>query len=413
MTQLAPWRRVGLFGLFGVGNLGNDGSLEALLAYLAAAHPEAEITSMCAGPDRVAARYGLATTPLNWYSGEYRTVSGPRAVLAKAFGKAVDLVRVTAWVRRHDIVIVPGMGVLEASVPLRPWSFPFSLLLLSVAGRITRTPVALVSVGAEVIHNRAVRWVLVSAARLARYRSFRDTASREAMRTMGVDVSADRVGPDLVFGLPVPPPADHPVPEGVEPEAVVGVGVMDYYGSNDERRQADVLGRRYREAIAAFVCWLVDNGRAVRLFTGDDVDDVVVGYIQEHVRTERPGLDPRRVEAVRVETITELMAEIRTVGTFVGTRFHNVLCALLVSVPTLSLGYSHKHEALMADMGLGDYSQAARSVDLDLMVKQFEALEEHRDALVEILQMRNREQRLALQEMFAHLPVAGTAPVGG
>ena len=56
--------RIGLFGLLGVGNIGNDASLESMLSYLAAAHPDAAIDALCAGPKVVAARYGIPATPL-------------------------------------------------------------------------------------------------------------------------------------------------------------------------------------------------------------------------------------------------------------------------------------------------------------------------------------------------------------
>ena len=121
---------VGMFGLLGSGNLGNDGSLEAVLGYLRAEHPEAVVDALCGGPEVVAARYGIPATRLHWYRGEYRTASRAGAIAAKGLGKFVDAFRTAAWVRRHDVVIVPGMGVLEATLPLRPWGFPYSLFLL-------------------------------------------------------------------------------------------------------------------------------------------------------------------------------------------------------------------------------------------------------------------------------------------
>ena len=141
--------RVGVFGLLGSGNLGNDGSLEAVLGYLRTEHPEAVVDALCGGPEAVAARYGIPATRLHWYRGEYRTASRAGAIAAKGLGKLVDVFRTAAWVRRHDVVIVPGMGVLEATLPLRPWGFPYALFLLCASGRLLRTRVALVSVGAD------------------------------------------------------------------------------------------------------------------------------------------------------------------------------------------------------------------------------------------------------------------------
>ena len=67
--------------------------------------------------------------------------------------------RTASWVRRHDVVIVPGAGVLEASLPLWPWGMPYAMFLLSASGRLFGTKVALVSVGAGIINQRATRWL--------------------------------------------------------------------------------------------------------------------------------------------------------------------------------------------------------------------------------------------------------------
>ncbi len=64
--------KVGLFGLLGAGNMGNDGSLEVVLAYLRDHHPDAEVSALCSGPEVVAERYGIPSTPLYWYYTRHR-----------------------------------------------------------------------------------------------------------------------------------------------------------------------------------------------------------------------------------------------------------------------------------------------------------------------------------------------------
>ena len=124
--------------------------------------------------------------------------SGVTLVALKALGKGVDAVRPATMKRKHDVVIVPGMGVLDASLPLRAWGFPYTLFLASASGRLLRTKVAMVSVGGDIVHQRSTRWLLKTAARLAFFRSFRDAYSRDAMRRSGLDVTLDPVYPDLV-----------------------------------------------------------------------------------------------------------------------------------------------------------------------------------------------------------------------
>ena len=314
--------RAGLFGLLGQGNLGNDGSLEAVLGYLRAAHPQLKLDALCSGPALVAVRYQLPASRLRWYDPARprrrgRAARGRRA-LGMAVGLTVDMVRIPAWVRRHDGVIVPGMGVLESTVPMRPWNTPYAMFLLCASGRLFGTKVALVSVGTNVIGQRLTRRLVTSAARLASYRSFRDTVSRDAMRRMGVDTSADVVYPDVVFSLPATREEPH-LP------GTVGIGVMDYSGANEDRGHGDELRSAYVDGLIRFAAWLIENDRPVRLFTSDSADEPVIARIADGVRALHPGLAPERLITEPVTSLDELMRQTAAVDTVVATRYHNVL----------------------------------------------------------------------------------------
>ncbi|MFF5520135.1 polysaccharide pyruvyl transferase family protein [Streptomyces coeruleorubidus] len=386
--------RVGVFGLLGSGNLGNDGSLEALLGHLRAEHPEAVVDALCGGPEVVAVRYGIPATRLHWYRGEYRTASRAGAIAGKGLGKLVDAVRTAAWVRRHDVVIVPGMGVLEATLPLRPWGFPYSLFLLCATGRLFGTRVALVSVGAAAIGNRPTRALVRWSARLATYRSYRDTQSRDAMRAMGVNTTRDEVYPDLAFALPTPQasaPSGRPGP--------VCVGVMAFHGGDDDRARAEEIHRRYLDGTTRFVRALVEDGRPVRLLTGDACDAPVVAAILDAV-------DSPLVTAAEAASLADLMKETAAADAVVATRYHNLVCALKCGTPTLALSYAAKSDALMDRMGLGAYCHPAREVDADRLLEQFRALERKSAELRRTLAERNRVAARQLQDQFDALTSA-------
>ncbi|OKH92185.1 polysaccharide pyruvyl transferase family protein [Streptomyces uncialis] len=386
--------RVGVFGLLGSGNLGNDGSLEAVLGYLRSAHPEAAVDALCGGPEAVTARYGIPATRLHWYRGEYRTASRAGAIAGKGLGKLVDVFRTAAWVRRHDVVIVPGMGVLEATLPLRPWGFPYSLFLLCASGRLLGTRVALVGVGAAAIRSRPTRALVRWSARLATYRSYRDDLSRDALRAMGVDTTRDEVYPDLAFALPVPPADAPPGPPGP-----VCVGVMDFHGGNDDRARAEEIHRRYLDGTIRFVRALVEDGRPVRLLTGDDVDASVVAAILDAV-------DSPLVTAAAASSLADLMKETAAADTVVATRYHNLVCALKAGTPTLALSYAAKSDALMARMGLDAYRHPAREVDADRLLEQFRALERESARIRRTLTERNLVAARQLERQFTALTAA-------
>jgi polysaccharide pyruvyl transferase WcaK-like protein len=393
--------RVGLVGFFGEGNLGNDASLDAMLTYLRDEHPDAIIDVLCGRPDRVAERSGVPTARWRWFQTERHSGTGLATRATKAFGTTlgicVDAYHICAWVRRHDVVIVPGMGVLEATLPLRPWLTPYLMFLTCASGRVFGTRVALVSVGANVINQRLSKWLVVAAARHAHYRSFRDAGSKDAMRRMGLRTSDDSVYPDLAFSLPIP----HAEPPTVRS---VGVGIMDYSGNNDDRPYSQAVRARYTAAMTRFVLWLADNDRPVLLLAGDTRDERVITSVLADVRAQRPALERKAVTAVvPASSLNELMQQLATVETVVATRFHTVLSALKLGKPTLAVGYAAKFDALMTQIGFAEFSLQARSIDAEVLIDRFNEMETRSPDFAERTGKRNAANEWLLKKQFAEL----------
>ena len=116
-------------------------------------------------------------------------------------------------------------------------------------------------------------------------------------------------------------------------------------------RRADEIRSSYIEKMTRFVLWLIDNGHSVRLFTSDTADERIVQQVLSDLRRHGPDSSPSKVIAESASSLDELMRQTASVETVVATRYHNVLYAMKLAKPTLSLGYAVKHDALMADMG--------------------------------------------------------------
>lgn len=389
---------IGLYGYLGSGNIGNDASMESMLGYLRSAHRDATIDAMCTGPERIRLRYGLEAEPLFWYFTRRKQRPAPTAMALKSLGKIIDVVRIAAWVRRHDIVIVPGMGVLETTLPLRAFGAPFAMFVMSLAGRLFGTKVAFTSVGANEIKQPLIRWLYHGAARLARYVSYRDAASMDAMPVPRGDPTVKRIYPDLAFGLPAAP--DNP-----GDPLIVGVGVMEFHGNNDTRGQAAQIRTSYIDAVTRFVAWLAESGHQVRLFVGDTKgsDDQVIKEILARVPTERPGLPTDQVVAPPVESFSDLMEAMAPAGSIIATRYHNLICALRLAKPTISLGYAAKHDTLMAAVGLAGFCQHADALDVDRLIEQFTELTGRSAELRQVIAERNAEFARDVADQFAAL----------
>lgn len=174
---------------------------------------------------------------------------------------------------------------------------------------------------------------------------------------------------------------------------------MDFHGGNDDRARAEEIHRRYLDGTIRFVRALVEDGRPVRLLTGDDVDASVVAAILDAV-------DSPLVTAADASSLADLMKETAAADTVVATRYHNLVCALKAGTPTLALSYAAKSDALMARMGLDAYRHPAREVDADRLLEQFRALEKESARIRRTLTERNLVAARQLERQFTALTTA-------
>ena len=390
--------RVGLYGSLGGGNSGNEASMVSMLTYLREHHPAADVDAMCGEYEYIRDKYGLATVPLMIYEKYKSPGSKLRGIAIKVCGKLLDPARVYLWVGRHDVILVPGVGILETTLPVHAYGFPLAMTMLAVAAKIRRVPVALISVGADHIGARVTRFLSNTTAKLVAYRSYRDQYSMRVMQQRGVPVSGDRVFPDLVFAMPTPPsdPGD---------SRLVGVGVMKYHGGNDDRDRAAEIFAEYVEKMTSLVQWLLDNGYDVRLFGGDakydfEVADEIVARIEQHRGAPCPA---DRISVQRFSTYSELLEKINPCGIVFATRYHNVVGSLMLCKPTIAIGYSRKFGALMDFMGMQDFTEYVKGLDVERLILKFKEAENRSAEVRSELARRNDANSELLAEQFTLL----------
>lgn len=404
---IAP-KKIGLFGLFGTGNSGNDGSLEAMLRFLREVRPDAEITCICSAhrgaADRVAQSLRVATTPLGMpppNNGLLRTLDRLLLTLPR---KTASLVHAVRRARNLDALVVPGTGILD-DFGGSPFGMPLALLAWCLVARLSGTWIAFVSIGAGPIDNPISRWLMRSAVAVADYRSYRDTVSKKFMVSIGFDARDDAVYPDIAFKLPAP---GTPRPQFRDGGLVVGVGVMTYFGWRNDAMRGAAVYETYLAKLTSFVLWLMDHGYAVRILMGDTNDQRAVDDLQANVATARPALPDRRFVFEPISSLHDLMRQIEQTDVVVATRYHNIVCALKLGKPTVSIGYADKNDVLMAEMGLGTFCQQIERLSLDRLIEQFNQLLAERARYERGISEANQacQQRLEHQDQLlaARLP---------
>lgn len=387
--------RVATFGYFGMGNLGNEGSLAAFLDHMRRRHPEIALSCLGAGAQAVQEEHGIPATQLMSYRTDPRRgpVSDKVRKLASRFRDAPRMFRLMGGV---DVMVVPGTGVLEKKPDVRPWGLPYWLFLATACCRLRGGRVALVCVGADEPPHPLTRGLYRWTVRLSSCASYRDEESREAVRSMGVKGRPGDAFPDLAFALPVPVAAE------VQPGHVV-IGVMRYEGAPEDPDRGPGLALTYVEHMSEVIIRLVDSGRTVTLVIGDLGDQGLAQEIADRVVAARPDDALTKVAVSKADSLEALMAEMAAAEVVVATRFHNIICALKLGKPTVSLGYADKNEHLMTEFGLGDFSQPVEAFDVDLLLRQIEEVRTRQRSVRALMEDTGDRYRTELDQHLEHL----------
>ena len=367
-----PVRSVALFGYLGSGNIGNDATFETVLGWLRSTYPQVDVRCITIAPEEITARYGIPAVPLAWRSS--RTVRNPAiGKVQKLLGRLLDIPRSYALAGEADAIIVPGMGVLEATLGVHPWGMPLWLFLTAAACRVRRRRFLLLDVGAEFAANPITRRLNVATVGLATHVSYRDDASAAAMARAGAR-KPEAIAPDLVFAYPASTQAN-------PGSGRLVVGVMAFYGKGDDPVRGAEVRRRYVVTMADALAQVAAPDDHIVIVSGDHVDIGVSHELRAAILSARPDLADDAVLVREFTTFTELTEEMKQAEVVIPSRFHNLICALRLARPTVSAGYASKNHELMLALGLDEYSQTMEHLDGEKLVAQVRAARRNAESL--------------------------------
>jgi polysaccharide pyruvyl transferase WcaK-like protein len=97
------------------------------------------------------------------------------------------------------------------------------------------------------------------------------------------------------------------------------------------------------------------------------------------------------------------MTEMSSAEAVVASRFHNIVCALLLAKPTVSVAYAAKNDELMQAFGLGAACQSLDHLDVQLLRVQLDqVLREHSHREV-VMQATLNRYEVELEAQFRQL----------
>jgi polysaccharide pyruvyl transferase WcaK-like protein len=122
---------------------------------------------------------------------------------------------------------------------------------------------------------------------------------------------------------------------------------------------------------------VITSGNCVVLVGGDRVDVDVARDVRAAVLTACPGLSDTAIVVRELTTFSDLSEEMMRGEVVIASRFHNLICALRLARPTISIGYASKNRHLMQALGLDEYCQEIEDLDAGQLIAQVRAAREN------------------------------------
>jgi polysaccharide pyruvyl transferase WcaK-like protein len=398
--------RIAFLGLFGQGNLGNECTLQAILYNARKYLPDAEVHCICSGPEDASVRHNVCAFPMEAVSGSARQEKGNlwlgfiRKLFIRITKELLHGIRAFKALRGTHTVVAAGTGLLvDHTTGFR--GYPYYVFKWSLIARLCGCRVLVVSMGAGPISHPVSRLFIKSALSMAAYRSYRDSDSKELIGSIGVDTNNDPVYPDLAFSLPEAMVAECDSPLGKRP--VIGVGVVDYYGPSGKiDRERESIYREYLEKMVSFVAWLLQHDYSVRLLIGDvKYDSSVRRDLMDFIEKRGVKYEAGRVVSESIDSVEELTLQLAKIDIVISPRFHNLILALMLNKPVISLSHHNKFDSLMSGFGLGEYSLPIEDLDVERLIEQFIKLGRRGEELTSHIKRKTEEYRKDLDRQYS------------
>lgn len=396
-------KKICFFGHFGQGNFGNESTLQAMLYNLRQHFPDTEVTCICTGPEATVTTYNIEAVPISGTIVKRRPL---RNIMAKALRKVFvgipsrlyRLIKIFRILRDKDMLIVPGTGLLTDAYGFFGWG-PYDMFKWSLIAKLSCCKLLFVSVGAGPIYTSIGRWLIKSALSLADFRSYRDNSTKKYLNNIGFVNNNDCVYPDLAFSLPKAVISHNGIKKKGR-RSVVGLGLMSYAGKYSVDRPSNAIYISYLENLVIFLKWLLAHDYDVRLLIGDLFDRTAIHEFTDLLKEQSLMLDEGRIIDEPASSVEQLLSQFAATDLVVATRFHNVVFALILNKPVISISFHHKCVSLMDAMGLSEYCQDINYLGADRLIAQFCDLEKNASKLRSMISQKTEEFRTILDEQY-------------
>jgi polysaccharide pyruvyl transferase WcaK-like protein len=137
------------------------------------------------------------------------------------------------------------------------------------------------------------------------------------------------------------------------------------------------------------------------LLVGEVSDRGASDEFKSLLKTSLGTYDEGRIIDQPALSVEQLLPQIAATDIVVATRFHNILLALVLNKPVISISFHHKCASLMAEMGLSEYCHDINHMNADTLIQQFQDVERNAEKLKPVIRQKVEQSRKALDEQYS------------
>jgi polysaccharide pyruvyl transferase WcaK-like protein len=308
------------------------------------------------------------------------------------------------FLRKMDLLIVCGSGQLFEFVG-GPWGQPYALFRWALLAKLTKTKVAVASVGISgSLKTSLSRFFIRTALATACYRSYRDQRTKQLLKTWRF-THRDPCVPDLAFSLDLSCYSLRSSPIDVHKgqTRVVAISPMSWGKPGHWPEPNLVAYNRYVDELADFASWLIRRAYSILLFASSGADRAAVADLKDRLRDRYGQHALSHLVEPSVNRVEDLLNCVSCAEFVVATRFHGVLLSHLLLKPVLAISYDRKIEIHMKDLEQLPYHIDFHRVTTSQLCESFAALEANAAQVRAVISQRINVFRGQLNSQYEQL----------
>jgi polysaccharide pyruvyl transferase WcaK-like protein len=277
-------------------------------------------------------------------------VSRLRRIMRRLKRESQHFMLALALLRNVDVLVISGGGQIDDL-----WGgagqHPFALFKWTLAARIRRRPILMVSVGSGRLRSASSRWLVRRTLMRVGYATCRDRHSARVVGTLGS--RRVEVVPDLALSYPAAALAGPP--SGAESALRLGIAPMAFGDSRFWPENMAQQFSHYIESLTQLACRMAESGTSITMFSTTPSDAQVAKELYATVLARLPAKVRPNLVLTVPKTVKSLTEALQTMDVVVASRLHAVILATDCMRPVVAIACEWKVERFLFDLDLSRY----------------------------------------------------------